>query len=543
MLDFKRLRRSTRKTGTRIPKEFLETMRERLNIINEIDESLYAKFNVKRGLRNKNGTGVVVGLTKISDVHGYEVDENDRKVPIDGELFYRGYEVKDLVRNYIEEDRFGFEEVTYLLLFGELPTRESLNIFTSYIGEKRDLPTGFARDMILTAPSRSIMNKLARSVLALYCYDDDPDNTAVDNVLRQAISLIGYFPALIAYAFQAKQTFYDNQSMHLHYPIPELGTAENVLRMLRPTGEFTDQEAKALDISLVLHADHGGGNNSTFTTHLVSSTGTDTYSAIAAAIGSLKGPRHGGANISVTRMMMDLKNNVRDITDRKAVDAYLTRVLKGQANDGSGLIYGMGHAIYTKSDPRAVMLKGIAKDLAGSKSLEEDFALYDYIEQRTPSLVAEVTGKEVAMCANVDLYSGFVYNALNIPLDVATPFFAMARLSGWCAHRLEELVAGKKLMRPAYLNVQTRQTYVPLSERKGSPRKMSRGTRELSELKQLQSSYSEEIKALQEENINNLRAVQETSERIRELRMKKMQLTRTIDEQSQTHKKVTIDRD
>ena len=531
MLDFKRARRTPRKSGTVIPRDYLEHMKGRLTNINEIDEDLYQKYNVKRGLRNANGTGVVVGLTKISDVHGYDVDENNNKVPIEGELFYRGYEVKDLVRNYIAEDRFGFEEVTYLLLFGELPTPEKLETFKTYIGEKRDLPTGFARDMILTAPSNNIMNKLARSVLALYCYDDDPDNTELGNVLKQSIGIIGYFPALIAYAFQAKQTFYDNQSMHLHYPVPELGTAENVLRMLRPTGEFTDLEAKALDISLVLHADHGGGNNSTFTTHLISSSGTDTYSAIAAAIGSLKGPRHGGANISVTRMMMNLKANVRDITNRKAVDEYLTRVLKGQANDGSGLIYGMGHAIYTKSDPRAVMLKGIAHNLAKSKGLEEDFALYDYIEQRTPSLFAEVTGKETQMCANVDLYSGFVYNALNIPMDVATPFFAMARLSGWCAHRLEELIAGKKLMRPAYVNVQPRQTYIPLEQREEPP--APKKTPGLDELELLQEAYTDEIKKLRQDNIQNLRQVKETSDRIRELREKTEKVNQAIEEESQ----------
>lgn len=532
MLDFKRLRRTPRKSETVIPKDYLKYMKGRLTSINEIDEELYQKYNVKRGLRNANGTGVVVGLTKISDVHGYDIDEDNNKVPIEGELFYRGYEVKELVSNYIKEDRFGFEEVTYLLLFGELPTPEKLETFKTYIGSKRDLPTGFARDMILTAPSNNIMNKLARSVLALYSYDDDPDNTELGNVLRQSISIIGYFPAFIAYAFQAKQTFYDNQSLHLHYPIPELGTAENVLRMLRPTGEFTDLEAKALDISLVLHADHGGGNNSTFTTHLISSSGTDTYSAIAAAIGSLKGPRHGGANISVTRMMMDLKANVRDITNRKAVDEYLTNVLKGKANDGSGLIYGMGHAIYTKSDPRAVMLRGIAEKLAKSKGLEEDFALYNYIEQRTPSLFAEVTGKESQMCANVDLYSGFVYNALNIPMDVATPFFAMARLSGWCAHRLEELVAGKKLMRPAYVNVQQRQTYIPIEQRQ-EPTPVEKKTPSLNELELLREAYTDEIKKLQNDNIRNLRQVKETSDRIRELREKNQKVNAAIEEETQ----------
>ncbi|MEG0662176.1 MAG: citrate synthase, partial [Anaerovoracaceae bacterium] len=377
-----------------------------------------------------------------------------------------GYEISDLVKSYIKEDRFGFEEVTYLLLFGELPTTKQLEEFKRLIAEKRGLPVGFARDMILTAPSRNIMNKLARSVLALYCYDENPDDTSVANVLRQSIDLIGYFPALIAYAYQAKQSFFENQSMHLHYPIPELSTAENILRMLRPTGEYSNLEAKTLDLCLILHAEHGGGNNSSFTTHLVSSSGTDTYATISAAVGSLKGPRHGGANIAVINMIADLKANVKDINNHKEVDAYLIKVLKGQANDGSGLIYGMGHAIYTISDPRAVLLKGMAKELAETKGLTSDFLLCDYIEQRAPELYAQVKGETKQMCANVDLYSGFVYNALNIPVDIATPLFATARLSGWSAHRMEELIAGKKLMRPAYINVQDHLDYIPIGERK-----------------------------------------------------------------------------
>lgn len=489
MFGRKRVRREGRELAIehRIPKTYLETMAQKLEVYNQIDEEMYNKYNVKRGLRNKNGTGVIVGLTKIGEVRGFTVDEEKNKVPVEGALFYRGYEVKELVHSYREEDRFGFEEVTYLLLFGELPTRNQLEEFKAYIAERRDLPVGFARDMILTAPSNSIMNKLARSVLALYTYDDDPDNTSVENVLRQSIALIGYFPALIAYAYQAKQSFYENQSMHLHYPIAELGTAENILRMLRPTGEYSDIEAKALDISLILHAEHGGGNNSAFTTHLVSSSGTDTYSAISAAIGSLKGPRHGGANISVIRMIQDLKNNVRDVTNHAEVDAYLTKLLNGQAGDGSGLIYGMGHAIYTLSDPRAVLLKEMAEELAKSTGHMDDFALCSYIEERTPSLFAEVKGKEVSMCANVDLYSGFVYNALNIPVDVSTPLFAMARLSGWCAHRLEEITTGKKLMRPGYICVQDYRDYTPLKARKEPSRRASRNTSTM-ELKDLRNA-------------------------------------------------------
>lgn len=447
------------------PESYFEDMAERLETVDDIDNSLYSKYNVKRGLRNANGTGVVVGLTKIGEVKGYETDENKNKVPVPGQLYYRGYEIHDLVQNFRKEDRFGFEEVTYLLLFGKLPTRRELDDFKELIGENRELPFGFARDMILVAPSRSIMNKLARSVLALYSYDDNPDDTSIPNVLRQCIGLIGRFPALIAYGYQAKQSFFAKASMHMHYPIPELSTSENILRMLRPTGEYLDIEAKTLDLAMILHAEHGGGNNSTFTTHLVSSSGTDTYSAIAAAVGSLKGPRHGGANIAVLSMIKDLKENVKDWHDTKQVDEYLIKVLNKQANDGSGLIYGLGHAIYTLSDPRAELLKTMAKDLAKAKGVTDNFELYNYIEERGPQLYAEVTGNEKPMCANVDLYSGFVYNTLNIPLDLATPLFATSRLSGWSAHRIEELTAGKKLMRPAYVNVQEHRDYVPIDER------------------------------------------------------------------------------
>jgi citrate synthase len=319
--------------------------------------------------------------------------------------------------------------------------------------------------LILTAPSKNVMNKLARSVLALYSYDENPDDVSVQNVLRQSMSLIGYFPSLIAYGFQAKRSYYDNESMHLHYPDSNRSTAENILRLIRPTCEYTDLEAKLLDISMILHAEHGGGNNSSFTTHVVTSTATDTYSAIAAAVGSLKGPKHGGANLEVLEMMADIKENVKDITNYKEVEKYLIKILNGQANDGSGLIYGLGHAVYTISDPRAVLLKKMAKKLAEDKDLIDDFMLYDFIEHRAPYLFMEVKGTKNLMPANVDLYSGFVYSALNIPMDIATPIFACARLSGWCAHRIEELVAGGKIMRPAYKCVQPHLNYIPLSER------------------------------------------------------------------------------
>ena len=430
-----------------------------------IPNELYIENDVKRGLRNANGTGVVVGLTHISEVLGYKFDERGKKVPAEGRLYYRGYNIEDLVRAVIEEDRFGFEEITFLLLMGSLPSKKELDKFNEIIGNHRTLPLGFPRDMILTAPSRNIMNKLARTVLALYSYDDNPDDTSISNVLRQSISLIGYFPALISYAYQAKSTYYDNTSLHIHNPIPELSTSENILRMLRPMGEYTDLEAKLLDICMILHAEHGGGNNSSFTTHLISSTGTDTYSAIAAAVGSLKGPRHGGANIAVIKMLNDIKENVPDVGKTSALDDYLVKILKKEANDRTGLIYGMGHAIYTLSDPRAKILKSMAKELAEDKKIIDDFILCDYIEKRTPQLYAEVHGKEILMPANVDLYSGFVYDALNIPVDVATPLFATARLSGWCAHRIEEIVAGGKLMRPAFNSVQDYVDYVPIKDR------------------------------------------------------------------------------
>ncbi len=445
---------------------FYDNGAKKLTSNNKIQEQNYIEKDVKRGLRNANGTGVVVGLTHIGEVVGYEKDEKGNKVPLEGKLFYRGYDVEDLVNNVLLEDRFGFEEIAYLLLMGELPTKKELAAYNDLIGEHRELPTGFARDMILTAPSKNIMNKLARSVLALYSFDDNPDDISLPNVLRQSMNLMGYFPAIICYAYQAKSSYYDKKSLHLHDPIRELSTSENILRMLRPMGEYSDLEAKILDICMILHAEHGGGNNSSFTTHLISSTGTDTYSAIAAAVGSLKGPRHGGANIAVINMINDIKAHVKVIDKHSALDDYLVKILKGEANDRSGLVYGMGHAIYTKSDPRAKILKNMAKKLAESNDRIDDYMLCDYIERRTPELYAEVHGKEILMPANVDLYSGFVYSALDIDTDVATPLFATARLAGWTAHRLEEIVNAGKLMRPAYESVQERRDYVAIADRK-----------------------------------------------------------------------------
>lgn len=450
----------------KVPEISYETSAKLLREKNSIEPEMYTINDVKRGLRNANGTGVVVGLTHIGEVIGYEIDDRGRKIPKEGKLYYRGYDIEDLVANCFRENRFGFEEASYLLIMGELPSRSELDAFNEILGKNRELPNTFARDMILTAPSRNIMNKLARSVLALYSYDDNPDDISIENVLRQSFLLMGCFPAIISYAYQAKSTYFDNNSLHLHNPIPELSTSENILRMLRPMGEYTELEAKLLDLCMIIHAEHGGGNNSSFTTQLVSSTGTDTYSAIAAAVGSLKGPKHGGANIAVINMMNDIKAHVPDIGNTGKLDDYLVKLLKKEAGDRTGLIYGMGHAIYTLSDPRAKLLKTMAKRLAESKDLLDSFLLCDYIERRVPDLYAEVHGKKIDMPANVDLYSGFVYDALDIPSDVATPLFATARLSGWSAHRLEELIAGGKLMRPAYNSVQDHLEYIPIEKRK-----------------------------------------------------------------------------
>lgn len=446
---------------------FIEGMTNSLKEKNQIDNSLYGKYDyVKRGLRDANGAGVVVGLTKVGDVHGYRINENNEKLPDEGKLFYRGISVADIVENCLKTNSFGYEETSYLLLFGELPTKQQLDTYKQILGANRRLPDGFARDMILTMPSKSIMNKLARTVLALYSYDPDPDNTKADNILRQSISLIAQFPALIAYAYQAQQFSFHNESLYLHQPDPGMSTAETILRLLRPTGEYTELEARLLDISLILHAEHGGGNNSTFTTHLVSSTGTDTYAVIAAAVGSLKGPKHGGANLAVPGMIADLKQNVANLSDYNQVEDYLVKVLRGEANDKTGLIYGLGHAVYTLSDPRTTLLKKMARKLAEAQDKMEDFLLYDFIERRGPELFQEIKGTDKPMPANVDLYSAFVYSALRIPYEMATPIFATARISGWCAHRVEELAAHGKIMRPAYKSVQKNRPYLSLEERK-----------------------------------------------------------------------------
>ena len=429
-----------------------------------IDFDLYAKYNVKRGLRNTDGTGVLVGLTEIGNVHSYIIDEGE-KVPVEGRLEYRGIDVTHLVQGFQNEKRFGFEECSYLLLFGELPKPNELNEFELLLAENRQLPEGFVEDMILKAPSRDIMNKLARSVLAMYSYDSNPDDISIKNVLRQSIELIARFPALAAYGYQAKSHYYDKKSLYIHSPRPDLSTAENILHMIRPDSSYTKTEAEILDLALVLHAEHGGGNNSTFVTHAVTSTGTDTYSAIAAAIGSLKGPQHGGANLKVMGMMEDIKEHVKDWSDEKEIAAYLVKILKKEVFDRSGLIYGIGHAVYTLSDPRTILLKEKAEKLAEEKGMQEEYKLYTIIERLAPEVFYQVKNASKIMCANVDFYSGFVYRMLNIPTELYTPIFAVGRISGWCAHRIEELINGGRIIRPAYKCVVSKKNYVPLNER------------------------------------------------------------------------------
>ncbi|QUH27445.1 citrate/2-methylcitrate synthase [Vallitalea guaymasensis] len=431
---------------------------------NKIDFELYDKFGVKRGLRNKNGTGVLAGLTEIGDVIGYRLDDGE-KIPTQGSLLYRGIDVKDIVDGFQSEERFGFEEVCYLLLFGSLPTSSELKEFNEILGESREIPEGFTEDMILKAPSPNIMNKLARSVLATYSYDDNPDDTSIENMLRQCIELIARFPILVAYAFQAKSHYYDNNSLYIHNTTRNLSTAENFLHMLRVDNKFTKSEAELLDLCLVLHAEHGGGNNSAFTARVVSSSGTDTYSAIAAAIGSLKGPKHGGANNKVRQMMDDIKAHIKDWEDKKEIENYLTKILKKEANDGSGLIYGMGHAIYTLSDPRAVMLKKKAHQLAIEKDMMKEYNLYQSIENLAPEVFAKVKGSSKEICANVDFYSGFVYNMLQIPPELFTPIFAIARIGGWCAHRIEEFYGANRIIRPAYKNITEPRDYKNINNR------------------------------------------------------------------------------
>ncbi len=441
---------------------------EKLAVHNDpINPDLYKTYDVKRGLRNANGTGVLVGLTRIGDVVGYEIKDN-QKIAIPGRLIYRGYNVEDLIKDAEKNKQFGYEQCAYLLLFGELPTQAKLDNFKEYLGEYRSLPEHFTEDMIMKAPSSDIMNKIARGVLASYSYDDDPEDRSVGNIVKQCVQLIARFSTLAAYGYQAKRRYYDNKSMFIHNPKAELSTAENFLRLIRSDKSYTRLEAETLDLALILHAEHGGGNNSSLTVHVVSSADTDTYSAMAAAVGSLKGRRHGGANIKVMEMMDDIKANVKDWTSEKEVGNYLKKIATKEAGDRSGLIYGMGHAIYTINDPREVLLKAKAKKLAKEKGegFMEELALYELIEKLSPAIIQEVHNSDKKICANVDMYSGLVYSMLNIPRELFTPIFAISRIAGWSAHRIEEIVSGGRIYRPAYKNVSKERDYVPIQERK-----------------------------------------------------------------------------
>ncbi|MBO4863231.1 MAG: citrate synthase [Eubacterium sp.] len=428
-----------------------------------IDKSLYTKYDVKRGLRDADGRGVLTGLTEISDVSGFRV-EKDKRIPIPGELYYQGYDVRQLVNGF-NGSKHGFEEVIFLLLFGELPTREELDEFIEILGILRPLPENFNRDVIMKQPSRNIMNVLQRCVLTLYTYDDNPDDISIRHVLAQSLSLIARFPVIAAYGYQSYRHRYMDSSLVVHRPKPELSTAENILRLLRPDPSFTDLEAQVLDVCLTLHAEHGGGNNSTFTTHVITTTGTDTYSTVAGSLGSLKGPRHGGANLKVQQMVADLKANVEDTENDAQVKAYLTKLLNKQAFDKAGLIYGMGHAIYTLSDPRAEILKEYARKLSEAEGYVKEFELYDRIERLAKDLISKNRDVQKPVCANVDLYSGFVYSVLKIPTELFTPMFAIARIAGWSAHRIEEVVNNGKIIRPAYKYVGTHREYLPIEER------------------------------------------------------------------------------
>jgi citrate synthase len=429
-----------------------------------IDPELYDRFNVKRGLRNADGTGVLVGLTRIGEVHGYMISEGE-KVSVPGRLYYRGIDVEDLVRGAEQENRFGFEETVYLLLFGYLPGKTELARFNTLMGTKRVLPKNFAEDSIMKAPSQDIMNKLARSVLTLYSYDDDPENRNPENVLRQCIELIARFPTIVAYSYMAKKHYYDHESLIIHLPASSCQSAETLLSLIRPDQHYSRLEAELLDLALILHAEHGGGNNSTFAVHLVSSADTDTYSAISAGIGSLKGFKHGGANIKVMGMMDDIMKNIKRWDDEEEVLAYLVKILRGEAYDRTGLLYGQGHAVYTKSDPRAILIKAKADLLAAQKNFSDEFKLYKLVEKLTPEAFTVVKGYSKDICANVDFYSGFVYKMLGIPQELYTPLFAISRVAGWCAHRLEEIVSGSRIIRPAYKCVQQRMKYLTLEKR------------------------------------------------------------------------------
>lgn len=446
--------------------DFIEKHAGNIAVNNKIEKSTYDKYNVKRGLRNKDGTGVVAGITHIGNVLGYEMIDGV-KTPAPGRLLYRGYELSDLVRGFLRDDRPGFEETAYLLMFGELPDSVTLANFRQILADYRPLPDGFTEDMILAAPSVDIMNKLARSTLALYSYDPSPDPEPgnVEKELDQALHLIARFPVIVANAMAAKRHYFDGESLFIHRPNPALSTAENFLYSVRHDNSFTHEEAQLLDLCLVIHAEHGGGNNSAFACRVLSSSGTDIYSSIAAAVGALKGPRHGGANMKVMQMFNYIENEVTNWEDENELRSYLTKILRHEAADRSGLIYGMGHAIYTLSDPRAVLLKQLAGKLAEEKGMSAEYDLIQRVEKLTPEIFESISGIHKTMCANVDMYSGFVYKMLGIPSELYTPLFAISRVVGWCSHRLEEVFSDNKIIRPAYKAISPSNDYIPLNER------------------------------------------------------------------------------
>lgn len=447
-----------------ISNEALTNLCGELGKNNTINAADFERYSVKRGLRNADGTGVMAGLTRVCSVDGYYINDGER-VPKEGRLIYRGIDMNDIIEGCQKENRFGFEEVVWLLLFGSSPTIGQLERFRSLLAECRELPEDFIEDMIMKAPSPDIMNKLARSVMALYSYDKNPDDTSIENVLRQSIQLIAQLPTIMSYAYQVKRRHYYHKSMYIHPLKPEHCTAETVLNSIRSDRKFTVEEAMLLDLCLILHAEHGGGNNSTFATRVLTSSGTDTYSAIAAGIGSLKGPRHGGANIKVTQMVRMMQEEVDDGADEDKILDYLTKLLKKQAGDRSGLIYGLGHAVYTLSDPRAEILKKHAAAFAEEQGFADEYRLLENVEKLAPRAYYDVKGEKKPLCSNVDLYSGLVYKMLRIPEDLFTPLFTIARVAGWSAHRIEELMTGGRIIRPAYKSVSLPHDYVPIAER------------------------------------------------------------------------------
>ena len=447
-----------------VDREIFSDLSELAKKNNPINPEFYEKYDVKRGLRNNNGTGVLVGLTKIGEVKGYEL-RDDQKIPCKGELFYRGIELQTFVKGFQEEKRYGFEECIYLLLFGNLPSKSELLQFNDVLDSFRELPKNFKEKLIFAHPSKDVMNQIQRSLLGLYTYDNIPEDLSISNLVSQSLNLIAKLPTLVAYSYQAKIHNYDAKSMYIHSSQSGKGTAENILYMIRPNSEYTKLEAEILDLLLVVHAEHGGGNNSAFTTRVLASSGTDIYSIIAAAIGSLKGPKHGGANLKVYEMIENIKDNIGAYPSNEELKEYLRKMLKKEVFDNSGLIYGMGHAIYTESDPRAVLLKEKARELSVQKGTEKDFALYENIEKLTKEIFKEQKGEEAIIAANVDLYSGFVYRMLDIPTEIFTPLFAIARMGGWCAHRIEQILSDVKIIRPAYKNVAEKVEYIPLEKR------------------------------------------------------------------------------